>query len=98
MTDETLNETAAQNCLICGGKLIPYLYGFISASSATSSPLKDLEYAVGGCVIYPNSPGYKCTECGASSGSRGEALLDLELAKEVTLEDVYESWNLEDQK
>jgi DNA-directed RNA polymerase subunit RPC12/RpoP len=98
MTNETPNETTRQNCQICGGKLIPYVYGFISGSAATSSPLKDLEYAVGGCNIYPDSPGYKCAECGTSSGSRGEALLDLGLAKEVTLEDVYESWNSEDQK
>ena len=98
MTDETLNETAAQNCLICGGKLFPYLYGFISASSATSSPLKDLEYAVGGCNIYPASPGYKCAECGSSSGSRGDALLELGLAKRTTLEEIYESWNSGDQK
>ena len=98
MTSELENETSRPNCGICGGKLIPYVYGLISASSATSSPLKDLEYAVGGCVIYPDSPGYKCTECGTSSGSRGEALLDLGLAKEVTLDDVYESWNSEDQK
>ena len=98
MTSELENETNRPNCGICGGKLIPYVYGLISASSATSSPLKDLEYAVGGCVIYPDSPGYKCAECGTSSGSRGEALLDLGLAKEVTLEDVYESWNSEDQK
>jgi hypothetical protein len=98
MTNRSANENTRPDCQICGGKLIPYLYGFISSTSATSSPLKDLEYAVGGCVIYPDSPGYKCAECGTSSGSRGEALLDLELAKEVTLEDVYESWNLEDQK
>ena len=98
MTNESANENTRPDCQICGGKLIPYLYGFISSTSATSSPLKDLEYAVGGCVIYPDSPGYKCAECGTSSGSRGEALLDLELAKEVTLEDVYESWNSEDQK
>jgi|GEM_PF-5492844 len=56
MTDETLNETARQECQICGGKLIPYLYGFISAGSANNSPLKDLEYAVGGCDIYPDHP------------------------------------------
>ena len=98
MTNRSANENTRPDCQICGGKLIPYLYGFISSTSATSSPLKDLEYAVGGCVIYPDSPGYKCAECGTSSGSRGEALLDLGLAKEVTLEDVYESWNLEDQK
>ena len=98
MTNRSANENTRPDCQICGGKLIPYLYGFISSTSATSSPLKDLEYAVGGCVIYPDSPGYKCAECGTSSGSRGEALLDLELAKEVTLEDVYESWNSEDQK
>jgi DNA-directed RNA polymerase subunit RPC12/RpoP len=98
MTNETPNETTRQNCQICGGKLIPYVYGFISGSAATSSPLKDLEYAVGGCNIYPDSPGYKCVECGASSGSRGEALLDLGLAKRTTLEEIYESWNSEDQK
>ena len=91
MTDETLNETARQNCQICGGKLIPHLYGFISASSATSSPLKDLEYAVGGCNIYPDSPEYKCADCGASSGSRGEVLIELGLAKQTTLEEMYES-------
>jgi len=95
MTSELENETNRPNCSICGGKLIPYVYGFISGSAATSSPLKDLEYAVGGCNIYSDSPGFKCTECGASSGSRGEALLDSGLAKEVTLEDVYESWNNE---
>ena len=98
MTNESANENTRPDCQVCGGKLIPYLYGLISSTSATSSPLKDLEYAVGGCVIYPDSPGYKCAECGTSSGSRGEALLDLGLAKEVTLEDVYESWNSEDQK
>ena len=98
MTNRSANENTRPDCQICGGKLIPYLYGFISSTSATSSPLKDLEYAVGGCVIYPDSPGYKCAECGTSSGSRGEALLDLGLAKEVTLEDVYESWNSEDQE
>ena len=98
MTNEPANENTRPDCQICGGKLIPYLYGLISGTSATSSPLKDLEYAVGGCVIYPDSPGYKCAECGTSSGSRGEALLDLGLAKEVTLDDVYESWNSEDQK
>ena len=98
MTDETLNETTRQNCQVCGGKLIPYLYGFISGTSATSSPLKDIEYAVGGCNIYPDSPGYKCAECGTSSGSRGQALLDLGWAKRTTLEEIYESWNSEDQK
>ena len=98
MTNEPANENTQPDCQICGGKLIQYVYGFISASSATSSPLKELEYAVGGCVIYPDSPGYKCAECGTSSSSRGEALLDLGLAKEVTLDDVYESWNSEDQK
>ena len=98
MTNEPVNANTRPDCQVCGGKLIPYVYGFISGSAATSSPLKDLEYAVGGCVIYPDSPGYKCAECGTSSGSRGEALLDLGLAKEVTLEDVYESWNLEGQK
>jgi hypothetical protein len=95
MTSELENETNRPNCSICGEKLIPYVYGFISGSAATSSPLKDLEYAVGGCNIYPNSPGYKCTECGAPSGSRGEAMLDSGLAREVTLEDVYKSWNKE---
>ena len=98
MTNESANENTRPDCQICGGKLIPYLYGLVSDTSSTSSPLKDLEYAVGGCVIYPDSPGYKCAECGTSSGSRGQALLDLGLAKEVTLEDVYESWNSEDQK
>ena len=95
MTAEPVNEPTRPNCQVCGGKLIPYIYGLISDSAATSSPLKDLEYAVGGCVIYSDSPGYKCTECGASSGSRGQAMLDAGLAKEVTLEDVYESWNNE---
>jgi hypothetical protein len=95
MTNEPANANTRPVCQVCGGKLIPYVYGFISGSSATSTPLKDLEYAVGGCNIYPDSPGYKCTECGASSGSRGEAMLDSGLAKEVTLEDVYESWNNE---
>jgi hypothetical protein len=95
MTNESMNEQARPDCQVCGGKLIPYIYGFISGSAATSSPLKDLEYAVGGCNIYSDSPGYKCTVCGASSGSRGEAMLDSGLAKEVTLEDVYESWNSE---
>ena len=98
MTNEPANENTRPDCQVCGGKLIPYLYGLISSNSATSSPLKDIEYAVGGCVIYPDSPGYKCAECGTSSGSRGEALLDFGLAKEITLEDVYESWNSEDQK
>jgi hypothetical protein len=98
MTNEPANENTRPDCQVCGGKLIPYVYGFISASSATSSPLKDIEYAVGGCNIYPDSPAYKCAECGTPSGSRGQALLDLGLAKEVTLEDVYESWNSEDQK
>jgi len=98
MPDETPNVTSKQNCQICGGKLIPYLYGFISASSVISSALKGLEYAVGGCNIYPDSPGYKCAECGSSSGPRGEALLDLGLAKRTTLEEEYESWNSEDQK
>jgi hypothetical protein len=95
MTNEPVNANTRPDCQVCGGKLIPYVYGFISGSAATSSPLKDLEYAVGGCNIYADSPGFKCTECGASSGSRGEALLDSGLAKEVTLEDVYESWNKE---
>jgi hypothetical protein len=98
MTDETLNETARPNCQICGGRLIPYLYGFISSSSATSPPLKDLEYAVGGCNIYPDSPGYKCAECGVTSGSRGDALLELGLAKRTALEEIYESWNTEGKK
>lgn len=98
MPHETQDETARQICQICGGKLIPYLYGFISASAATSSPLKDLEYAVGGCNIYPDSAGYKCVDCGSSSGSRAEALLELGLAKRTTLEEIYESWNSEDQK
>jgi len=95
MTDDNQDATARQTCQICEGKLIPYLYGFISASAATSSPLKDLEYAVGGCNIYPDSPGYKCTECGASAGSRGEALLDLGLAKQTSPEEIYEAWNSE---
>ena len=95
MTDDNQDLTARQTCQICGGKLIPYLYGFISSSSATSPPLKDLEYAVGGCNIYPDSPGYKCAECGASSGSRGDALLDLGLAKTTSLEEIYEAWNSE---
>ena len=98
MTTDPVNEATRHNCQVCGGKLIPYLYGLISGTSATSSPLKDLEYAVGGCIIYPDSPGYKCAECGSSSGSRGEALLDLGLAKRTTLEEEYESWNSEDQK
>jgi len=98
MTDDTPNVTSKQNCQICGGKLIPYLYGFISASSAISPPLKDLEYAVGGCNIYPDSPGYKCAKCGSSSGSGGEALLDLGLAKRTTLEEEYKSWNSGDKK
>ena len=95
MTNEPVNESNRPNCQVCGGNLIPYVYGFISGTSATSSPLKDIEYAVGGCEIYPDSPGYKCTECDVSSRSRGEAMLDSGLAKEVTLEDVYESWNKE---
>ncbi len=95
MTNEPVNANTRPDCQVCGGRLIPYVYGFISGSAATSSTLKDLEYAVGGCNIYSDSSGYKCTECGASSGSRGEALLDSGLAKEVTLEDVYESWNNE---
>ena len=95
MTNESMNTQAHPDCRVCGGKLIPYVYGFISSGAATSSPLKDLDYAVGGCVIYPDSPGYKCTDCGASSGSRGQAMLDSGLAKEVTLEDLYEAWNNE---
>ena len=55
--------------------------------------MKDLEYAVGGCIIYPDSPGYKCVKCGTASGSRDEALLDLGMVKPVTLDDIYDSWN-----
>ena len=86
MAADPVNESTTPICQDCGGKLIPYVYGFISGTSAMSSPLKDIEYVVGGCNIYPDSPGYKCTNCSASSGSRGEVLLDLGLAKQVTLE------------
>jgi DNA-directed RNA polymerase subunit RPC12/RpoP len=95
MTNESVSETTRPDCQLCGGKLIPYMYGFITETAATSSPLKDIEYAVGGCIVYPDSPGYKCAACGSSSGSRAEALLDLGLAKRVTLEELYESWNAE---
>jgi hypothetical protein len=95
MTNESVNETTQPSYQNCGGKLVPYIYGLISVSAATSSPLKDIEYVVGGCIIYADSPGYKCKNCGNSSGSRAEALLDLGLAKRVTLEEVYESWNAE---
>ena len=61
-------------CSICHGKLLTYVYGLARGSNGKTLVGEHGEYIYAGCVMRPDSPKYRCRDCGADFLENGDLL------------------------